>query len=193
MARTPRTGVRWWRWRRNPLKRRIDVVEAWLLIVLWLCAATAGLLAGLAAGITSADFLERQRAERQEVSAVLLQDARPRGANRVGNAPVWITVRWTGSDGSSHTGQARVEPGLKAGARITVWTDGKDRLLTTQPLSSSAAVLQASATGVLAAACAIGVVVGGGQAVHSVLNRRRLRQWDKAWAGADARWGGKTV
>ncbi|MEV7891742.1 Rv1733c family protein [Streptomyces sp. NPDC002817] len=192
MARTPRTGVRWWRWRRNPLKRRIDVVEAWLVLVMWLCATTGGLLAGLAAGITSAEYLERQRTERQQVSAVLLEDAKPRTANRVGRTPVWITVRWTGPDGTSHTGQTRVEPGLEAGARIMVWTNGKDRL-TTRPLSSSAGVLQASATGVLAAACAISVVVGGGQAVHSLLNLRRLRQWDKAWAEADARWGGKTV
>ncbi|GHE57158.1 hypothetical protein GCM10017771_79880 [Streptomyces capitiformicae] len=65
--------------------------------------------------------------------------------------------------------------------------------LTARPLSSSAGSLQASATGALAAACAVSVVLGGGQAVHSLLDRRRLRQWDKARAEADARWGGKTV
>ncbi|MEU2879366.1 hypothetical protein ABZ651_24505, partial [Streptomyces sp. NPDC007070] len=35
---TRRAGVRWWRWRRNPLRRTSDVVEAWLLLVAWTLA-----------------------------------------------------------------------------------------------------------------------------------------------------------
>ncbi|MBC2907620.1 hypothetical protein [Streptomyces cupreus] len=192
MARTPGTTLRWWRWRHNVLKRRIDVVEAWLVLVMWLCAASGGVLAGLVAGTASAESLERQRIERQEVPAVLLQDAEPRAKGRMGSPPVWATVRWTGADGSRHTGQTRVKPGTEAGTRITVWVDTPGRL-TTRPLSISAGPLQATATGALAATFAVSVVLGGGQAVHWLLDRRRLRQWDEEWKRADTRWGGTTV
>lgn len=192
MARTPRVTVRWWRWRRNPLRRRIDVVEAWLVLVMWLCAVTCGVLAGLAAGIASAEYLDRQRTQRQEVPAVLVEDANPRANARVGSAPVWVTVRWTGSDGSHHTGQARVKPGTPADTRITVWVNPDGRI-TPRPLSPSAGLLQAAATGALAATCAVSVVLGSGLVVRSSLDRRRLRQWDKEWEQADSRWGGKTV
>jgi hypothetical protein len=38
-----RVTVRWWRWRRNALKRRIDVVEAWVVLVGWVFALLGGL------------------------------------------------------------------------------------------------------------------------------------------------------
>ncbi|MYS43445.1 hypothetical protein GTY23_19820, partial [Streptomyces sp. SID5998] len=44
---TRRAGVRWWRWRRNPLRRTSDVVEAWILLVAWTLAVLGGLVAGL--------------------------------------------------------------------------------------------------------------------------------------------------
>lgn len=31
-----------WRWRRNPLRRREDVLEAWILLIVWLVVALAG-------------------------------------------------------------------------------------------------------------------------------------------------------
>lgn len=43
----PSTSARLWRWRRNPLKRRSDIAEAWaalpVLLVLLIAAPTAGL------------------------------------------------------------------------------------------------------------------------------------------------------
>ncbi|WP_416978188.1 hypothetical protein [Streptomyces sp. T028] len=191
MARTPGTRVRWWRWRRNPLKRPTDVVEAWLVLVLWLCAVAAAALAGVWAGAASAEHLERQRTERQRVSAVLLENAEPRSSSRVSTAPVWVGVRWTGPDGASRTDRTRVEPGLRAGTRIMVWTDTQGRL-TARPPSTSAGVLQATATGVLAASMATSAVLGAAAVGRGVLDRRRMRQWEEEWRQADLRWGGRT-
>lgn len=39
--------VRLWRWRRNPLRLRSDLVEAWIMLVTWVFALVGGLLAGL--------------------------------------------------------------------------------------------------------------------------------------------------
>ncbi|WP_340377619.1 hypothetical protein U5640_22780 [Streptomyces sp. SS7] len=191
MARTPPTRVRWWRWRRNPLKRPADIVEAWLVLLLWLSAVAAAALAGVLAGVMSAEHLERQRTERQRVSAVLLEDAEPRSSSRVGTAPVWVGVRWTGPEGAPRTDRTRVEPGTRAGTRIMVWTDPQGRL-TARPLSPSTGMLQATATGVLAATVAVAVVLGAAPAGRCLLDRRRMRQWEEEWRQADLRWGGKT-
>jgi hypothetical protein len=59
-------------------------------------------------------------------------------------------------------------------------------------MSPSAGVLQATATGVLAATCAASAVLAGVPVVRVLLDRRRMRQWDEAWQQAGAGWGGKT-
>jgi hypothetical protein len=41
------------RWRRNSLRRHSDVVEVWVVLVIWLLAVAAGLLAGVLAVQTS--------------------------------------------------------------------------------------------------------------------------------------------
>jgi hypothetical protein len=185
--------VRWWRWRRNPLKRRLDVVEAWLILGAWLLATAGGLMAGLATGTMTADFLDRQRAERQPVRAVVLEEAKARVTTRdAGSATARVAVRWTGPDGTRHTGHTLVRPGTAPATRITVWTDGHGHL-TTKPMSTTEAVLHTTATGTLAATGAVSVVLGGAWAVRVLMDRRRLRQWEQEWAQADTRWGGSTV
>jgi hypothetical protein len=68
-----RTRVRGWRWRRNPLRRRSDVVEAWtalaVAVLLLVGAPLAGALAGLWAHRTAQAVAEERRAERHQVHA----------------------------------------------------------------------------------------------------------------------------
>lgn len=70
--------VRLWRWRRNPLRRRSDVVEAWVIVVGWVFALVCGLLVGLVAADAVERDTEGQREERRQVSAVLVEDAQDR-------------------------------------------------------------------------------------------------------------------
>src|SRR5262245_57041990 len=42
-------GVWLWRWRRNPLRRRSDALEAWIVLAVWSVTVIGGVLAGLAA------------------------------------------------------------------------------------------------------------------------------------------------
>ena len=83
MAVSECTKVRCWRWRRNPLKRRSDVVEAWVVLCAWLFALIGGLFAGLAAADAVVGSAERIRSESRRVTAVLVRDAEEPGPARV--------------------------------------------------------------------------------------------------------------
>src|SRR3954452_7742040 len=64
-----------WRWRRNPLKRRADAVEAWVVLGAWLVTVLAGVLAGLTAPRSVEDGLARERVEWRQVAARLTEKA----------------------------------------------------------------------------------------------------------------------
>ena len=192
MARTQRSKVRLWRWRRNPLRRRSDVIEAWVLLVACVLALAGSLVVGLAAQGAVERDLDRQRVERQAVTAVLVEDASgkpPAGA--ADGDRVWVTARWTAPDSSTHTGQTKVRPDTPAGTRVTVWTD-KHGALTSKPVTHEEARFQATLVGVLAAVITCGAVAGGACVVRACLDRRRMEQWAAEWARTDTPWGGKT-
>jgi hypothetical protein len=84
--------VRLWRWRQNSLRRRSDVVEAWVIVVGWVFALVCGLLAGLMAADAVERDAERQREERRQVSAVPIEDAQDRMPQRAAtDYRVWAT------------------------------------------------------------------------------------------------------
>jgi hypothetical protein len=181
-----------WRWRRSPLKRRSDTVEAWIVLCGWALALLGALFGGRAAADAVERAAEQQRARSQEVPAVLVEDAKSAGpANVTTDHRVWATVRWTAPDGSTHTDQARVAPKTQAGTKVTVWTDQRG-VLASEPLSESEVVLHSIASGVLAAVGAGGVVLGSVWGVRLGLERRRMAQWAAEWERIDTRRGWKT-
>ncbi|MHC3474811.1 Rv1733c family protein [Streptomyces sp. 7R007] len=192
MARARHGKVWLWRWRRNPLRRRSDVADAWIVLAAWLIALCGGLLTGLAAAAAADHGLERQRAERHPLSAVLTQDAPGRtSASALDGDLVWVTVRWTMPDGSTHTGQTKVRADAKAGAPVTVWVDRQGRV-TSKPLTPGEASLQAAWTGALVSLSVAGALLGGAQLIRLHLARRQFRRWDEEWARLDTPWGRKT-
>lgn len=192
MVRIRRSKVRLWRWGRNPLRRRSDIVEAWVLCAACVLALVGGLLAGLATQGAVERNLDQQRVGRQAVSAVLIENARGKpSAGAADDNRVWTTVRWTAPDGTPHTGQTKVGPDTPARTRVTVWTD-QHRALTSKPASHQEAQLQAALVGVLTGAITLGLVAGGAVATRVFLDRRRMEQWAADWARTDTRWGGKT-
>lgn len=183
--------VRLWRWRRNPLRRRSDVIEAWVMLAGWLLALVGGLLAGLTAADAIERSTDRQRAERREVSAVVVEDVEDRVRTRaVGDPRVWATVRWTAPDGSTHTDEARVSALSPAGNRVSIWID-EDGRLTAEPLTDEEAQFHAASGGVLAGAGVCGIVLGAVWLTRLYLSRRRFQQWAAEWQRIDTRWGKK--
>ncbi|MEU2065131.1 hypothetical protein [Streptomyces sp. NPDC013455] len=181
-----------WRWRRNPLKRRADVVEAWLLLGALLLTVLAGAAAGFPAARSVEHGLARERADRRPVVARVVAGAPGSAAARHSHASsggrVWAEVRWTVADGSVHTGRIRVEPGSGPGTPVTVWTDPRGHLAA-RPATASEAAFRSTLIGVLAGAGAAAVPLAGGLAARGRLERRRMDAWDTEWARLGPQWG----
>jgi hypothetical protein len=194
VTRTRRTKVWLWRWRRNPLRRGSDVVEAWVVLAAWVVAVVGGVLAGLVTQDAVWRDLDRQRVERRTVTAVLVEDARDKAATAVavGDDRVWVKARWTAPDGSRHTGPVKVRPDdAPAGTPVTVWTDQRG-VVVSKPVTHGEARLQAVLSGVLCAVVTGGAVAGAARGARAGLDRWRAEQWAAEWARVDTRWGGKT-
>lgn len=188
---TRRPGVWLWRWRRNPLKRTSDVVEAWILLAAWTLAVVGGLLAGLLTAGAMQQNADRVRAQSHPVSALLTRDATHGAARPASGALVWGTVRWTDADGTAHTGRTRVPATATPGAHITVWTNGHGAL-TAQPASPADTAFQSFLGGLWAGTATVGLVIGGAKLLRARLDHRRFDQWAEEWARVDTRWGRKT-
>ncbi|MEU9351300.1 hypothetical protein AB0D65_09815 [Streptomyces griseoloalbus] len=193
MARThdarPRR-VRLWRWRRNPLRRRSDLVEAWLLLATLVLALLLGAFSGLvAAGAVDGSLAERRERART-VPAVVAEDAARTLSAPVtenGDGGVWAKVRWTAPDGTGRTGRAEVEPGSKAGTEVTVWTDPVGRLVSAPPEGAEAS-FQIVMAGLTVAVAAGGSVLLGGWLVGARMRRRRLAEWETEWRQVEPTW-----
>lgn len=181
-----------WRWRRNPLKRRSDVVEAWVALVAGLVMAVGGTAAGVATSAAVEQPLLAERAERHPVSARLLENAPavPQAADggKAGRVPA--TVRWKAPDGSVHTGVARVREGQSAGTATVVWTDTHGRLVA-EPLTQREAETRAALTGATAATGVCLATLAGQRTVRWRLDRRRAAEWERAWAEVEPRWSSR--
>ncbi|MFE9451593.1 hypothetical protein [Streptomyces sp. NPDC006739] len=110
------TTQRLWRWRSNPLRRQEDVVEAWVVLIVWALALVGGVLAALVPAVAAEDQYAEQRAHRHAVGVVLLADA-----------PHGVTADW-----STDT---RVQGSVRLGPR---------RLCVSQPDSGTTATGQAA-------------------------------------------------
>ncbi|MEU6192417.1 hypothetical protein [Streptomyces sp. NPDC047061] len=183
-----------WRWRRNPLKRRADTMEAWVLLGAWLLTLLAGVLAGLASARSLEDGLARERVEWHPVVAHVMErapgTAAPESDTSAGER-VWARVGWTVADGSAHTGQARVPAGSKAGTPVTVWTDPRGNLVT-RPAGAAEAHFRSALIGGLVGLSAAAVPFVLGLAVRGRLERRRMDRWDAEWARLGPQWGRMT-
>lgn len=182
--------VRFWRWRRSPLRRRSDTMEAWIVLAAWTLALLAGLLAGQAAAVAMDDTLASRRAQLRPVPAVLTENATEESqtvTSGTSSDTVWVKVRWTAVDGSTHTGRAKAETGTTAGTRVTVWTD-RAGVLAAQPPTVTEARLQSALAGVLVALSTGAAVLVCGRLVRRGLDRRRLAQWDAEWKRVGPQW-----
>ncbi|MCH0562411.1 MULTISPECIES: hypothetical protein [unclassified Streptomyces] len=183
-----------WRWRRNPLKRRADKVEAWVLLGTWTVTVLVGVLAGLATARTVEQGLARERAEARLVTAHLTARAPGRPTSQDGDSGgerVWAQVEWTAPNGSARFGQVRTAPGTPVGTPVALWTDPRGRLVT-KPATAEQARLRSGLVGALGGISAAAVPCAAGHALRRRLEWRRLDQWDVAWARFDPLWRGRT-
>ncbi|MEU0005637.1 hypothetical protein ABZ079_15455 [Streptomyces sp. NPDC006314] len=188
-----RARVRGWRWRRNPLRRRSDVVEAWTVLVVAVLLFVVAPLVGVAAGLHAHDKAQTlaatQRAERHQVRATVIGDPpERRTATRDDREhPYRAQVRWTEPGKGARSGWARVTAGTRTGDVVSVWLDTRGRNVAPPP--DGVAIWQHTVTiGLCAAGGAAGVVVLGHTVGRRIALRHRLAEWEREWARTGPRW-----
>ncbi|MDF3299300.1 Rv1733c family protein [Streptomyces tropicalis] len=191
------TGL--WRWRRNPLRRRTDLVESWVALVSVLLALVAAPVAGSLVGSAARSTLQRsvqeERRDRHPVTATVVRRldrfaVEPDPDTSSGQeARSRVVADWRAVDGSRHRGPATSE--LRAprpGDRFPLWTDGRGRVAA-RPLEPATATAHAVLAGCGAAALAAGLIECIRRLAVGILVRRRYARWDHDWDRAGPDWG----
>jgi len=182
-------------WRRAPLRRGSDRIQAWLtLAVIMAVLVVAPWVAWWTASTTYGEVVrasEWEAKHRHVVAAVLALDAvaaRPPAGGEALPDPenVPAPVRWTGPDGTVRTDTVPVGVGTRAGSTVTVWVDEHGAL--TSPPRTRHPTLDASVSATFAVAAVIALLVGVRRVVVCRLDRRRLRSWEAEWQIVGPRW-----
>lgn len=187
-----RTRARGWRWRRNPLRRRTDTVEAWTVLVvavlLFVGAPLVGTVAGWWAHDEARAVAVAQRAERHHVRAKVIgkpSDSLPSVDGR--EHTYRVTVRWAEPGSGPRTATARVPAGTHRGETVGMWFDSHGRSVPAPP-DETAVWQHTLAIGGCATGGAIGAVLFGHFVVRGVAARRRMAEWDREWALTEPQW-----
>ncbi|MGW2047160.1 Rv1733c family protein [Streptomyces sp. NPDC001858] len=188
-----------WRWRHNPLRRRTDLVEAWVALSALLLIVLVAPAVGSVVGAVAQDVLQRsareQRKSRHEVTATVVRevdDAPPAVDPETATGRetrTRVVADWTGPDGTAQHGT--VLAGLTtphSGDRFEIWTDGQGRP-TARPLDPAAATTHAVLAGFGAALLTAGAVEAGRRLIVWRMVRRRYTRWEQAWDRAGPDWG----
>lgn len=188
-----------WRWRHNPLRRRTDLVEAWLAFATLVLILVAAPLIGAVVGTTTQGALQQsvrdQQASRHRVTATVVKkvdgsppDPDPETAT-TRDRQSRVVADWTGPDGADRHGT--VTASLKTprpGDHFTLWTDDQGRTVG-RPLDTTTATTHAVLAGFGATVLAAGLVEGARALVVRRMVRRRYTRWDQAWDKAGPDWG----
>jgi hypothetical protein len=175
----------------NPLRRRTDRIATWLMAQFLVAVLIGAPLLGIAtytwAGRVGA---AEQRAERswREVSAVLLRSV-PAPDSFAGGVfgYSWVPARWTAPDGRVRSADIPVEVGLTAGHKVRMWVDAAG-MPTDAPLTHRAVLARAATAAAIASVLLLAVLSCLALATRWLLDRRRLADWELAWAIVGPQW-----
>jgi len=173
---------------RNPLRRRSDRIEAWILLVLTVAFVPLTTVTAVGASHWADQSVSRELAGQglRRVSAVLLQAAPATDPAADGSALVLVRARWS-VDGATHLGDIAAVPGTARGTTVQIWTTKKGNVAT-PPLTSAQIDARVVAGIVLAPA----VVALAFWLLFCLLrwpmNRHRLASWAASWTSVGPRW-----
>jgi hypothetical protein len=179
-----RRQVRGLRPDRNPLRRRIDRAEAYLLAGLFAAAAAGTPLAAQAASRAAyAGALRTQQeqlASSHQVKATLTQTAGSTMSGYTLSADVPARASWPTPAGKRKSAEVLARSGLSKGTTVLVWIDSNGDLAI-PPLTAAQVAGQGDA-GAIGAVAGVTVMFGTGAGVlRYVLYRRRMAAWEADW------------
>jgi hypothetical protein len=176
---------------RNPLRRRSDVIEAWLLpAAIAVFLALGPLLVGATSAGAHAENAAAQQAQRSwhRVSAVLLA-AVPGPMMSDNGANSWVTwapARWI-AGGRAHVGPVPVLAGTSAGGAVPVWLDRAGHVQT-PPLTAGQVRDRAILAALVGLTTLAAILAGLALIGRWLLDRRRLAGWGTAWLAVGPHW-----
>jgi hypothetical protein len=175
----------------NPLRRRTDKIATWLMAQFLVVVLIGAPLFAIAAFTWAARAgAAEQRAERswREVPAVLLRSV-PVPDSFAGGVfgYSWVPARWTAPSGKVRVGDIPVEVGLTAGRKVRLWVDAAGTP-TDLPLTHRAIVARAATAAAVATAALLIALSSLALIVRWLLDRRRLADWELAWAIVGPQW-----
>jgi uncharacterized membrane protein YhaH (DUF805 family) len=177
----------------NPLRRRSDLIEAWLLPAVIAALLILGPIVAIVAVHWSGTQNETAwRAQRSwhSVPAVLLQSA-PGPAFPDGGANSWIVwtpARWT-AGGTPQIGNVPAVSDTRVGSTVTVWLDQAGNVR--QPLTAAAAQGRDLTAIALSCGALLLVLAALALAVRRALDLRRLSGWEEDWQLVGPQWSGR--
>ena len=175
----------------NPLRRRTDKIATFLaaqLLLVFLVGAP--LLAITAYGWAGRVAAAEQRAERswREVPAVLLKSVPAPNSLASGLFGYsWVPARWVAPNGQDRSGNIAVDVGMAAGRTVRIWVDAAGRP-TDVPLAHRAVQARAATVAAVATLALVIVLSFLAWAGRKLLDRRRLADWELAWAIVGPKW-----
>ena len=108
-------------------------------------------------------------------------------ASGFGSSDAWVPAPWRAPDHRVRRGLVELGTAARAGQQIRVWTDPAGQL--TGPPVSRRAIQSDVTLAVLITPVALALVLlMTGYSVRLLLNRRRLADWEQAWAAVGPRW-----
>ena len=176
----------------NPLRRRVDRLEAVLRIV----ALTAALLMIPAAALSTtvrdrtAQSATQARAEVRPVQARTLDGTAQAVPSTLGLTTTPVRIRWYDDRGTPHEAKADVLIGTKAGTELTIWLD-RSGAMRPAPRPPADGTALAVATGVTLPMLAWPLIFGLFRLSRRPLDRRRAEQWAHEWRQVSRRWTGR--
>ena len=175
---------------RNPLRRGVDRMES--AIVLGSILVALLMIPGSAAiGTAVRNASERGASERRatliQVQARTVASTETAVPGAPGQVASRVRVSWIDSAGWPHEGLTSVPIGTKQGSEITIWLD-RSGAITKPPREPGDSAAIGTAVGLSSAIMSWLLIAGLARLAVVPLNRRRLREWDRAWAETAPRW-----
>lgn len=182
---------------RSPLRRRVDRIEAAVLLGLAvLFLITAPLLASWVAHVADASGQRELRAAAalRRVPATLLKNAsagQPVPATWAvpGSAAglALVPAKWVAPSGQARTGVVEVPVRMRASQHVTIWVTNSGKLA--EAPMSRADLQERVLLTVLGAEFGLVVAVSAAAAgTRAAANRQRMAHWARAWAAISPRW-----
>lgn len=193
------TGL--WRWRRNPLRRTTDLVEAWIALAAALLLVLGAPLAGWVSGSLIDSSLQRtvqvQQQDRHHSTAVMIADSTehvspgfydPDSTAQQGS-DARVIAQWKTADGAKHVATVTApHTKLKTGDTFGIWSDTHGTQVP-PPMNGTMGHFHAVFVGIISACLAAIAVIALWRLAIWRLMARRFKRLDRQWAQVGPDWG----